>query len=60
MLLKAKELKEVFAAFMQCCIQSTVMLLNLLLMSKGLKMSNTLYIGSKEAQNTSMSCLNEI
>ena len=45
MLLKSKESKVVFAAFMQHCIQSTVMLLNLLLMSKGLKVSNTLYTG---------------
>ena len=35
----------VFVAFMQHCIQSTVMLLNLLLMSKGSKVSNTLYTG---------------
>ena len=35
----------VFVAFTQHCIQSTVMLLNLLLMSKGSKVSNTLYTG---------------
>ena len=45
MLLKSKELKVMFAAFMQHCIQSTVILLNLLLMSKGSKVTNTLYTG---------------
>ena len=45
MLLKSKESKVVFVAFMQHCTQSTVMLLNLLLMSKGSKVSNTLFTG---------------
>ena len=42
---KSKELKVMFAAFTQHCIQSTVILLNLLLMSKGSKVTNTLYTG---------------